>query len=70
MLMVHEIVTQASAGLTDKILKANHHNVCKFDTQFGGYMPVLTQLKRIRALLLGRSAGDSENANESQNVRA
>lgn len=56
--------------MAEKILKVDHRNVCKFDTQFGGYMPVLTHLRRIRALLLGHGANESENTDVEQNVRA
>ena len=73
-LIVHEIVTQASAGfggqVAEKILKVDHHSICRFDTLFGGYMPVLAQLKRIRALLLSHGASESGNSNEGQNVRS
>lgn len=73
-LRARKIVTQASAGfcgqVAEKILKVDHHDVCKFDTQFGGYMPVLAQLKRLRVLLLSRGVSESENLNESQNVGA
>ena len=72
--MVREIVTQASAGfcgqVAEKILKVDHHNVCKFDTRFGGYMPILAQLKRIRALLLSHGSSESENPGETQKVLA
>ena len=70
--MIQKIVTQASAGfcgqVAEKILKVDHHNICKFDTQFGGYMPVLAQLKRVRALLLSPSLSVSEHPDEAQNV--
>lgn len=70
--MIQKIVTQASAGfcgqVAEKILKVDHRNICKFDTQFGGYMPVLAQLKRVRALLLSPSFSVSEHPDESQNV--
>ena len=72
--MIREIVTQASAGfcgqVAEKILSVDHHNICKFDTRFSGYMPILAQLKRIRALLLSRGVSESENAGETQNVLA
>ena len=71
--MIYEIVTQASAGfcgqVAEKILKVDHRNICRFDTQFGGYMAVLAQLKRIRALLLSHGVRESENPGEVQNVR-
>ena len=73
-LTVAKIVTQASAGFcgqsAEKILSVDHRTVCRFDTQFGGYMPVLAQLKRIRAILLSHGSSESENAGEAQNVRA
>ena len=60
--MAHKIVTQASAGFyghtADKILNADHHGVCKFQHKFGGYIPVLHQLKNIRMALLRRSSGE------------
>ena len=70
-LIICQIVTQASAGfcsqVAEKILRVDHHTICKFDTQFGGYMPVLAQLKRIRTLLLRQGASESQ---EMQNVPA
>lgn len=72
-LMVREIVTQASASfcgqVAEKIPRVDHHDVCKFDNQFGGYMPVLDQLKRIRALLLCRGTSELNSPDEEQNVR-
>ncbi len=49
-------MTQASAGFcgrtADKVSNVDHHTISKFDTKFGGYMPVLDQLKKIREALL------------------
>lgn len=70
-LIICQIVTQASAGfcgqVAEKILGVDHRSICKFDTRFGGYMPVLDQLKRIRTLLLRHGASESQ---ETQNVSA
>ena len=58
-----KVVTQSSAGFSgqvaEKILKTDHHTICKFETQFDGYMPLLSRLKSIRALLLKRAAGEN-----------
>ena len=74
LLTVLEIVTQASAGfcgqVAEKVLKVDDRTVCKFDTRFGGYMPILAQLKRVRAFLLSHGVSESENPDETQNVLA
>ena len=57
-LRLFQMVTEASAGFFGstavKILNVDHHEVCKFENMYGGYMEVLKRLKGIREALLLR----------------
>ena len=67
--MDDKIVTQASAGFcgvtADKVLNVDHHSICKFDTQFAGFMDVWKSLSKIREMLLSRRLGESYPAGKT-----
>lgn len=69
-MMLHKLVTQASAGFyghtADKILNADHHDVCKFENKFGGYIQVLHHLNNIRMTLLRRTLGEINTAGKTK----